>query len=92
MRPPSLLQSMFYLYVLKSFVDNKLYIGSTNDLKRRFKEHNTGQSKSTKPRAPFELIYYEAYKSKKDALTRERKLKQFKNSYSELKKRIENSL
>ena len=83
---------MFYLYVLKSFVDNKLYIGSTNDLKRRFKEHNTGQSKSTKPRAPFELIYYEAYKSKKDALTRERKLKQFKNSYSELKKRIENSL
>lgn len=83
---------MFYLYVLKSFVDNKLYIGSTNDLKRRFKEHNTGQNKSTKPRAPFELVYYEAYKSKKDATTRERKLKQFKNSYSELKKRIENSL
>jgi len=83
---------MFYLYVLKSFVDNKLYIGYTNDLNRRFSEHNSGQNLSTKPRAPFELIYYEAYKSKKDAVIRERKLKQFKNSYSELKKRIENSL
>ena len=57
-----------------------------------FSEHNSGQNLSTKPRTPFELIYYEAYKSKKDAMTRERKLKQFKNSYSELKKRIENSL
>jgi len=83
---------MFYLYVLKSFVDNKLYIGYTNDLKRRFSEHNSGQNTSTKPRAPFELVYYEAYKEKKDAVIRERKLKQFKNSYSELKKRIENSL
>ena len=92
MRPSSLLQNMFYLYVLKSFVDNKLYIGYTNDLKRRFDEYNKGQNKSTKLRAPFELIYYEAYKSKKDAAIRERKLKQFKNSYSELKKRITNSL
>ena len=90
--PHHFYKKMFYIYVLKSFVDKKLYIGYTNDLKRRFNEHNEGQNKSTKLRAPFELVYYEAYKSKKDAAVRERKLKQFKNSYSELRKRIENSL
>ena len=83
---------MHYVYVLKSKVDGKLYIGSTNDLKRRFKEHNDGLNESTKHRCPFALIYYESYLSKKDALIRERKLKQFKNSYTELKKRMNNSL
>ena len=39
---------MNYVYVLKSSVDEELYIGSTNDLKRRFKEHNDRKSFSTK--------------------------------------------
>lgn len=83
---------MFYVYIIKSKKDNKLYIGVTGDLKRRFREHNQGLNKSTKHRVPFELVYYEAYFSEKDAKSREQKLKQFKNSYKELKKRIENSL
>ncbi len=83
---------MYYLYVLKSSVDNKLYIGSTNDLKRRLIEHNTGKNKSTMHRKPLELVYYEAYKSKLDCLERERKLKHFNNSYTELKKRINRSI
>lgn len=83
---------MHYLYVLKSLKEESLYIGQTSDLKRRFKEHNNGENTSTKYRKPFELVYYEAYKSKKDAIQRENKLKQFKNSYSHLKNRIENSL
>lgn len=83
---------MHYVYILKSKVDDKLYIGKTNDLRRRFEEHNRGDNISTKYRKPFELIYYEAYKSNKDASNRELKLKAFKNSYSELKKRIFNSL
>ena len=83
---------MFYIYVLKSLVDQKLYIGYTEDLRRRLKEHNNGENISTKHRRPFELIYYEGYKDKKDALKRERNLKHFKNSYSQLKKRIENSM
>ena len=82
---------MHYVYVIKSKVDEKFYIGSTSDLRRRFQEHNDGKNLSTKHRKPFDLIYYEAYRSKKDALLRERKLKQFKNSYAELKKRIEDS-
>lgn len=83
---------MFYVYILKSKKDGKLYIGFTSNLRRRFKEHNMGLEKSTKHRIPFILVYYEAYISKKDAEERERKLKHFKNSYSELKKRIADSL
>ncbi len=83
---------MHYVYILKSKVDDKLYIGETNDLRRRFTEHNNGKSLATAHRRPFELVYYEAYKSSRDAKIREGKLKQFKNSYTELKKRLEFSL
>lgn len=83
---------MFYTYVLKSQKDGKMYIGSTNDLKRRLLEHNNGKSFSTKNRRPLILIYYEAYYSLSDARTRETKLKKFKNSYTELKKRLQCSL
>ncbi len=83
---------MFYVYVLRSQKDNNLYIGYSSDLRRRLAEHNSGENKSTKNRLPFTLIYYEAYYSDKDARIRENKLKKFKNSYTELKKRIFNSL
>ena len=83
---------MFYLYVLKSKKDDKLYIGSTNDLRKRFREHNQKLNKSTKYRTPLVLVYYEAYRAEKDARMRESRLKQFKNSYAELKKRINNSI
>ena len=83
---------MFYVYVLKSKKDSNLYIGYTSDLRRRLREHNDGESLSTKNRRPFSLVYYEAYLSAKDAKTREQKLKKFKNSYTELKKRINESL
>lgn len=35
---------MFYVYILQSKVDNQLYIGCTNNLKKRFKYHNDGKS------------------------------------------------
>ena len=47
------------------------YIGFTNDIERRFDEHNSGKNISTAKRLPFELIYYEAHQSKTDALRRE---------------------
>ncbi len=83
---------MFYVYILRSKKDNKLYTGSTNDLKKRFIEHNNGKVTSTKLRIPFELIYYEAYKSEKDARTREHNLKLRANALSQLKLRLKNSL
>jgi putative endonuclease len=83
---------VFYVYVLKSLKDEKLYIGFTRDLRKRLQEHDTGMSQATRYRAPFELIYYEAFKSENDAKRREIKLKLFKRSYAHLKKRIGQSL
>lgn len=66
---------MFYTYVLRSKKDGHLYTGSTNDLRKRFKMHNTGYVSSTKSRGPFILIYYEACLYEQDARTREKYLK-----------------
>ena len=66
---------MVYTYVLRSEKDNKLYIGMTSDLKRRFTEHKTGKVKSTKNRRPLKLIFYEAFLNKKCAEKRERYFK-----------------
>jgi len=83
---------MYYVYILKSKKDNKLYIGYTNDLKKRIQQHNKGNNFSTAHRGPFSLVYYEAFKSQKEATTREKQLKKFKSSYGQLKKRIRHSL
>ena len=83
---------MFYVYLIKSKKDGKLYNGSTNDLKRRILEHNQGSNRSTKYRGPFELVYYEAYKSEEDARARERNLKLRANALGQLKCRIVKSL
>jgi putative endonuclease len=83
---------MFYVYVIRSRKDNLLYAGSTNDLKKRLAEHNAGKVYSTKRRIPLELIYYEAYKSEKDARHREKNLKLRSNALYQLKTRIKDSL
>ncbi|MCC6323847.1 GIY-YIG nuclease family protein [Candidatus Nomurabacteria bacterium] len=66
---------MFYVYCLESIKYDELYFGYTNDLKRRFKEHNKGLTFSTKKYAPWKLIYYEACLNENDAKRRERYLK-----------------
>ena len=68
----------YYVYVLLSKNDGKFYIGFTEDLKRRFEQHNKGESPATKCRRPFELIFYEAYRNKYDALRREKYFKSTK--------------
>ena len=65
----------WYTYVLQSLKDHRWYTGSTNDLRKRFKEHTYGLNQSTKSRGPFELIYYEMCKNKGDARSRELFLK-----------------
>ena len=63
---------MFYVYVLYSLKDFRLYIGYTSNLRRRFREHENGLVKSTKKRRLFQLLYYEAYICKINAERRER--------------------
>ena len=66
---------MFYIYVLQSEKDKKMYTGLTKNLRKRFEEHNSGKVFSTKNRGPFKLIYYEACLNEDDATNRERYLK-----------------
>lgn len=66
---------MFYTYVLLSLKDNQWYTGISNDLKRRFSDHNKGLVYSTTKRRPFKLIYYEACLHESDAKAREVYLK-----------------
>ena len=67
----------YYIYVLKSKIDNRFYTGYTRDLKLRFKLHNQGKVFSTNNRKPFDLVYYEACRSQDDATHREKYLKTF---------------
>jgi putative endonuclease len=66
---------MYFVYILHSASDQNLYTGFTENLDKRIQEHNDGLNLSTKHRRPLELIYYEAYYIKGDALAREKFLK-----------------
>lgn len=66
---------MFYVYVIQSESDSGLYIGMSGDLRRRFLVHQSGETRSTKCRGPWKIIYYEAYLEKHDAAQREAFLK-----------------
>jgi len=76
---------MYYVYCIQHQKKKKLYYGYTYDLRRRIKEHKR-EDKSWK------LIYYEAYNSEIDARKREQKLKDYGQSRTHLKKRIQNSI
>lgn len=79
---------MFYIYILKSLKDSKLYTGFSSNLRKRIKEHDSGNVISTKNRRPLELVYYEAYQNKVSALKREKFLKTTKGKM-QLRKQIE---
>jgi len=82
---------MYYVYVLLSKKDLKFYIGYTEDLDRRLKEHKRGENKSTKGRRPLVFVYAEIHKSKVDAKRRERYFKTDKGK-SSLKQMLRSSL
>ncbi len=81
---------MFYVYIIKNET-GELYYGFTNDLKKRFFEHNSGKSFSTKNHK-WKLVYYEAYLDKEDAKSREARLKNYGQALGQLKRRIKKSL
>ena len=81
---------MYYVYFLQN-ENNELYYGSTNNLKRRLQEHNSGRTYYTKGRY-WKLIYYEAYLSEKDARNRKKQLKLHGQAFAQTKRRIKNSL
>ena len=68
---------MYYVYIL----ENKKgihYIGHTNDLHRRIKDHNYGKNRWTRKKGPWNLVYKEEFQTKQEAFLRERQIKKFK--------------
>ncbi len=65
----------YYTYVLYSPMTKRLYKGHTGDIKNRLSLHNTGQVKSTKPFIPWEIKYFETFKTRDEAIRREKYLK-----------------
>ncbi|MBP6855247.1 MAG: GIY-YIG nuclease family protein [Candidatus Pacebacteria bacterium] len=66
---------MYYVYALKSLNRNYIYVGLTNDLNRRFNQHNSGHEKTTRSYAPFVLLYSEYHKTRAGARIREKYFK-----------------
>jgi putative endonuclease len=79
---------MYYVYILKSLKRKWFYIGCTDKLNKRFKQHNNSRVRSTKAYLAFELIYYEAYKDKGLARKREIELKNSSQQKEILYKRL----
>lgn len=73
-------------------MNQSFYIGYTSDLKNRIAQHGVGEVRSTKNLRPLELIYCEFYKAKRDALLREKRLKQFAKGFASLRRRLQYSL
>lgn len=63
--------NMFFVYAISSLSRKYIYVGMTNDVARRLKEHNNGENRSTKAYAPFVLILKEEYKTRMEARKRE---------------------
>lgn len=65
----------YYIYVLKSLVNGDIYVGSTEDVEKRFQLHNQGKVKSTKGYRPWTLLKSEEFRARSEAVRRERFLK-----------------
>lgn len=73
-----------YTYILRCR-DNTLYTGYTNDLEKRIRAHNEGKgAKYTRGRGPVELVYFEEFSDKNEALRRECAIKKLSRSEKEL--------
>jgi len=71
----------YFVYILKSELENSSYIGHTSNLDKRLIEHNSGKSLTTKRKKPWRLIYKEECLTRSEAVLRE---KYFKSIYGRM--------
>ena len=70
---------MFYIYILESLKSKQYYIGQTNSLEKRIKDHNRGKDHSSKIGLPWKLKTYKICATRSEAMILERKLKNLKS-------------
>jgi putative endonuclease len=78
--------TMYFIYIIQSQKTSKYYVGSTAEITKRLREHNSGSTRSTKHGIPWHLVYQEECASKSEALFREKKIKSYKggNAFKKL--------
>lgn len=76
----------YYVYVIRSGRNRRYYVGSCGDIDNRLREHNSGETKSTKYGIPWKIIYTERFATEKEAYRREREIKSYKggNAFKKL--------
>ncbi len=70
---------VYVVYILQSEQDGSFYIGHTGDLGKRLADHNSGESRYTKRKVPWRLVYEEKFETRSEAMKREKFLKAQKN-------------
>ena len=70
---------MYFVYILRSIPVGIFYVGHTDDLANRIREHQTGRSPFTRTRGPWELVYVEVFSTRGEAMKREREIKSRKS-------------
>jgi putative endonuclease len=68
-----------YTYILYSSKIDRYYVGSTDDIQWRLERHNLGWGRYTNRGVPWKLVYYESYKTKAEAIKREKEIKMKKS-------------
>ena len=71
-------KNMYYVYILRSAIMGRYYVGHTNNLQSRLGRHNDGLVTSTKHGGPWTIIHTEKYKTKPEAMRRELEIKKYK--------------
>ncbi len=66
---------MYYIYVIKSIQHDFYYKSHCENLEKRLSEHNKGSTISIKPYLPFEIVYFEIFNTREEAITREKYFK-----------------
>ncbi|MBI3980740.1 GIY-YIG nuclease family protein [Candidatus Microgenomates bacterium] len=67
--------SYYFVYAIKSLKDRRIYVGISRDPNKRLKEHNGGDTKSTKGYSPWVLIFIKYIGSRIEARKEEKRLK-----------------
>jgi putative endonuclease len=72
---------MYYVYILESLVDGDFYKGSTSDYLKRLDSHNRGESRFTRSKLPWKIVFVQQFEGKTEALIQEKKLKRCNKEY-----------
>ncbi|MDN3547436.1 GIY-YIG nuclease family protein [Mucilaginibacter aquaedulcis] len=70
---------MFYTYIIQSVKSGRYYIGHTSNIDERLERHNRGKVNATKNKGPWIIKYFETYKTKSEANSRELYIKSMKS-------------